>query len=897
MMFAVFGVRTVEAESLTKVVSEMANGQGLALKGAVSFVPEGANGERVLRADGGFSGRVDLKAMGIEPRDYDLLKVEVKADRGAFLRFSLENYPNEGELSHWYVLDAMRGQFGWLTIWIDLKEPEEIKPPGRYKGMASKDPTLRGLLISGSVKDFKRRMQGAGRRIWLGKLRFAKKAVGLDWDQRQAPYSWEPDGSLAFTYPLAVTNFLDRPVTAELSLLPFQRVYAHGGLSQEKVELAAKQTKTVEAKIVLPATIAAQKEPLYCERFEARACAADIPDSEVTILRSADPIHLTVTVPIAEERLELPLLPRRKDLPDFVTTWSDRNQKQAEGLAAKTKAEDFRAILEEKLLGGAGALKQGLSSAAFLYDYTGDKTYLEQCKRILLLLTEIYAKKQEEWRKQDVRRISAGIITGNTLGVGFQVGGTQRPPYIYSYNGNSRGGVMSGVMNNFDLVSADLDQETRDRIIRQFLLPAGIQCRNHYIGPGNQQSTVNYVTMYAGLVTRNWPLVSFAYSSEHGLLNNIIWAFDDDGLSLEGHYQTYTINPMLHTLELLYYRGLDHYDSRFYNVVHSRGAEAINMAYKYPITQFLDQERFAGKAFLKAQPKPTDGYHLSASTLLRWKGLEVSMNWGTHIMRSARDRCALWIRPPKTDRDRRPLSLGGGAYTHDSFSQSVIILDEGLQNPVPAEIVSVDIEGPVQHVMATSARHYAGTTITRAFALIDGHVLVIDRVVDDKPRMVDWRLNGAGVKFSVPTEKKEGPWTIKPDDKSHGATFGARVEAYEYAKTHETWQEGDGRLTMLGSPDTEIMGWKGGRGRPGLMVRRRNVKQTDFVTFLSMQTESVEAVPVKTADGKPAQAIGVKVVLKGGRSFSAVVSYEQEGTEVTLNGLRTTESFATDFED
>ena len=80
-----------------------------------------------------------------------------------------------------------------------------------------------------------------------------------------------------------------------------------------------------------------------------------------------------------------------------------------------------------------------------------------------------------------------------------------------------------------------------------------------------------------------------------------------------------------------------------------------------------------------------------------------------------------------------------------------------------------------------------------------------------------------------------------------------------------------------------------------LLVRR--VLDMVFVTFLSMQTESIQAIPVKTADGKPAQAIGVKVILKGGKSFLAIVSYEQEGAEGTLNGLKTTARFATDSED
>jgi len=897
LLVLVAGSPALDAETLTKVVCKMDSLEGVNMKGPISVVPEGPNGEMAWRAEGRFSGRFDLKALGIEPRDYHLLKIEVKADRGAFLRLSLENYPEPGELSHWYVLDAMRGQFEWRTIWIDLTEPEEIKRAGQYKGMSSEDPTLKGLPIAGSVKVFKRRILGAGQRIWLRNLRFAKKAVHLDWDQRQAPYKWDAQDGLVFAYPLTVSNRLARPITAELSLLPFQVMYAHGGLSHEQVSLRAGETKTVQATVALPASVAGRKEQLYCERFEARACAREVPDSEVTILRSADPMHLTVTVPIPEEKLKFPLLGRRKDLPQFVTTFDEKRKQMAEALAAKADPEQLWPAIEKGRLEAGGAYKQGLSSAAFLYDYTGEKKYLKQCEELLMLMPKLFAVKRAEWSAKPVRRVSAGLVTGNTLGVGFQVGGTQRPPYIYSFNGNSRGGVMSGVMNNFDLVSADLTRTAREKFIQEFLLPAGIQCRNHYIGPGNQQSTVNYVTMYAGLVTRNWPLVSFAYSSEHGVLNNIIWAFDDDGLCIEGHYQTYTINPILHTTELLYRRGIDLYSQRFYNIVRSKGAEAINMAYPYPIKQFLDESRFAGKAFLEEGGEATDGYHLSASTLLRWQGLDVSMNWGTHIMRGAADRCALWIRPPKADRDRRPLACGGGAYTHDSFSQSVIVIDEGIQNPVPADIISVDVTGPVQHVMASSDKHFPGTTITRTFALIDQHVLVVDRVVNDKPRTVDWRLNGVGVDFSVLTEQREGSWTAKPDDTSRGATFGSRVKAYQYAKTGDTWREGGGRLTMLGEKDTEIMAFRGKHKRPNLMARRAKIKRTHFVVLFSLDAESVERVLAMKLGGGEADVVGVKIVLKGGKTIHAFVNYEKDGTETVLGGLKTTGRFLTDWEE
>ncbi|MCA9067892.1 MAG: hypothetical protein KDA84_03155, partial [Planctomycetaceae bacterium] len=65
--------------------------------------------------------------------------------------------------------------------------------------------------------------------------------------------------------------------------------------------------------------------------------------------------------------------------------------------------------------------------------------------------------------------------------------------------------------------------------------------------------------MYGGLVARNWPLVSFGYSSQHGLLEVLNESFDDDGVQLRKNYQTYTLRPILWATELLYGAGLNLY--------------------------------------------------------------------------------------------------------------------------------------------------------------------------------------------------------------------------------------------------------------------------------------------------------------------------------------------------
>ena len=317
------------------------------------------------------------------------------------------------------------------------------------------------------------------------------------------------------------------------------------------------------------------------------------------------------------------------------------------------------------------------------------------------------------------------------------------------------------------------------------------------------------------------------------------------------------------------------------------------MAYDDPYRNFAAAERFPRD--VAGGGDDADGYHLSGSTLLRWNELEVAMNWGTHIMRSSHDRCALTVRVPRANRELRDLACGGGSYNHSSFGQSIIVVDEGLQHSTPAEIVSHDVVGSVQYVMARSEEHYPGTAITRTFALIDRHVLVVDRVeaTDGKAHTVDWQLLGAGGKLSVPAEARDGSWTDKPDDRSGGYSFGGGVESHQYAKTDQTFTEGNGRLTVLGALGTEIMAWGG--QRPAMMVRRRDVKRTDVVALLSLGVARVEQLPVARGDGKPADAVGLEVTLRDGRALHAIVSYEADGAEVRLGDLSTRGRFATDY--
>jgi hypothetical protein len=314
----------------------------------------------------------------------------------------------------------------------------------------------------------------------------------------------------------------------------------------------------VTAEVSLPADVAAKAEPLHCERFEARAEAVGVPDSEVTILRSSDPIHLTVTVPLPEKRLEFPIYPGAKDLPASISRFDEA---AARRLAEAAPVDRLVAgAMRDGVGDGGKPFDRALISAAYLYNFTGDEKYLNIAERLLAALPKIWAKHYAEYERDPVRLISRGVVCSNTLRLGWRVGGTQRSPYQYGTGGNAVHGTMSSFAYAFDMVAPKLDPGVRKSVIEGFFLPAAIHSRNHYIGDGNQQATANTTTLWGGLMARNWPLVSFAYSSEHGIRGTLDWCFTDNGMHLRQKYQTYSTRPILWTAELLRALDLDIYE-------------------------------------------------------------------------------------------------------------------------------------------------------------------------------------------------------------------------------------------------------------------------------------------------------------------------------------------------
>lgn len=559
--------------------------------GDPQVVHEGPAGEAVIRLEGrnsssaprrtdaAFAAQINLDGLDLDA--FDVLKIEVSAARGAVILLSLDNYPEVGMQARWYILDGIRGPTGWRTIIVDLRLPEEIR--------SSDGSSESRLLLSGHVRDSGRTIQGEDRRILLGAIRAVDKAVDVDWDQRAFSATMQ-GADLVYAYPLRVENTHSAPITADLRMGPFRASRARATVTPARLTLAPGERAVAEVRIVLPD--AANFQPLYTERFEVWARAEGIPDSDVTLTRSSDVIHLPVVVPLPESDLQFPLLPTPDQLPAHVLHF-DLNLAQSRAMAQPTAALIAYArengIYNYRDPKDDAGFRSALISAAYLYKLTGQSQFLTVARELIRALPGIWAEQSRQYEER-VRHqlISSGIIVRMgegwhyTLGLGWRLAGTQRSPYYYGTSGNGRGGGMSAIFYAFDMIAPSLTEKERNSFIYDFAVPAGIRVRNHYFGDGNQQSTANGAALYAGLIARNWPLVAFATNSEHGTASVLEWTYSDDGLHVRDGYQTYSLRPIFFNFELLHHLGLNPYEtyrSRLRTAVDWRGPRGFEDRY------------------------------------------------------------------------------------------------------------------------------------------------------------------------------------------------------------------------------------------------------------------------------------------------------------------------------
>ena len=124
--------------------------------------------------------------------------------------------------------------------------------------------------------------------------------------------------------------------------------------------------------------------------------------------------------------------------------------------------------------------------------------------------------------------------------------------------------------------------------------------------------------MYAGLASRNWPLVAFATSSEHGLSSIIEWTFTDQGMHIRDGYQTYALRPIFFNAELLFHRGINVYETYYGRLLAAatwRGNRPLEDQYFW---SFVQSERVGEEKPLTAPTNLTAVVSEEGTVRLSW---------------------------------------------------------------------------------------------------------------------------------------------------------------------------------------------------------------------------------------------------------------------------------------
>jgi len=818
----------------------------------------------------------DLAAMDLDFGKFDLLKFDCKLEGGrVYLVIGLEHAPfANGRFIDWYPADSATEPFGWKTFSLDLKWPEEVK------GVAPEG--CRKLYIRVSPYETARTDEEPWRKLTFDNFRLVKKVIDVEWDQRKAPYGYNEKGDLVYTYDLHVANIDERPHTVVGSLDTSQLVHGEAEVERERFELQPGELIMFKVRVSLPAESLKGLKPLYCERVHPSFRAEDVPDSDATILRSSDPIPLTVTVPVPG-----------KVEPPFVT---EQAMKVYDARYVKPRAE---LALQGKVSLG---LKEGelqylrkgwiddgdtVQHLGRLYLETREKRYAEAARRIILAYADGHKRRAGALRDRGgtgVQTIHATRFNSTTLS-----GGWFMRPLVTGYDAIHHSGVLS--------------EADKRHILDDFFLPMAIIMRNHLIGLGNQQCEVNYVINYVGLLARNWPLVSFAYSSHEGLRSQIRSNFSEDGFASEGHYHYAVLIPLVNQAELMAQAGADVYDDDMKRLFTSY-CEKLPLPHTHRINSQL---RIAAKRYddpilglyaedkyppdLRAGHLPYYGY-----TCLRhfWDGdlRAAAINWAHQEYRSAPDRMAVEFYGLGRG------VLGGREYNHSSLDQSTILVDMQDQDPQRGVVDYLDPEGEVQVVSVSTkgdAPLYPGVKIYRTVALIRGCLLSVDRAVSEKPHTYDWvQYLGGRQEMSLEFQECKKAW-----GKGHG--YEKIVDARE-AELTEPWSvawgldrkgEKAARVTHLPVGKTQaLLGTKQPRGKNIFLLRAEGTS-ADWITFVEIYSKqtgprltSVKRLPVEIGGKETQEAVGMSLALDG-KDHTILVNYT--GQPATCAGLKSKE--------
>jgi hypothetical protein len=748
---------------------------------------------------------IDLKASGIDPKQFDELRFDLKpVGSQVGLHVVLLGHPEDKLKSSWYLKFKAPAE-EWSSGRFDL----QLDDDGLYSGEV-KDPAEAGKL---KISLYRRILGYPGEPVWRKALfrnvRLVKRLVSAEFQLLETEIVQDA-GEVSYTYPLHLRNNTEQAQKAWLELDSAGTLrHFRASAAETEFKLQPGEKKTVPVRLFMPLTKAKALPPLYSEPLIPRISVPGVEESDVIPLKGYRRWPMWAAVPV--------FFPCRWDPPTFqafldarqkafpaVQGWKDGVGGAAEAaMKYRWPIPDFgppghdqgyrcndckcwlqpvtpvslhhhqcpkckkefqnnaffdRAWLMRYNSGRAHAVR----SLALAWLITGKTAYAEKAAEILLDYAEAYPRMPIV----GTRSTSGGSkLGGSTLHSSYVV-----PVFAEGY------GYLSP--------APCLDEDKRARIVG-LLKGMGNDVMQHSVEYNNQQAEHLRAYGSVGLATGFWPMAAEAISGEFGYHEVAEFGYSEDGIAHEGGaYHRSVFSAMNLFATFAYGFGVNLYTPRLKRVFDgsllagASSAASYELAYQvYRDAQYLPtlaQERqgasettilygVAGLPKVEDLPAqsvlmPGAGYvFLKKGTAADWLG--ISLNYIKQFDRHERDRFTTFFHRTGNQADSTVGRITYGSphcgWMSATAGHNTIVIDGGDQDEREGRLVAFDpsAQTPLA-VVATSPEtpFYEGVAQVRGIALVEGFFVVFDRVECDKPHTIDRYQYGkapASLKFQT----------------------------------------------------------------------------------------------------------------------------------------------------
>ena len=752
----------------------------------------------------------DLEKLGINPKDYDEFRFEIKPEGSLVgLHTALQGFPDKKDLSSWYLkFKTVEGQ--WSEGRYDLRVDDD----GIFGGKSSESAGRFGLM----TLSLDRRVIGfpgepKWRKAQIRMPRFVKYWLTATFDPLETAIQ---DGAeeIAYVYQLHLENRTDKVLTAKIDpdsdrTLKYFQISAPG-----EVTLAAREKKSVPIRISISRQKAMALPPLFAEHAFPNVYMEGVPDSDVIPLMGFRRWPMWGTVPIFNRVWWTPVamqahVDARKTLFPGVDAWKAKITNCAEMAMnvnwptppldllppgydqgyickdckcsltpaepasftkhvcprCKKSYENDYAISKSFIPNYLGARFEDIRALALSYQLTGREDYAKKAVQMLLSYADAYPS----FPVTGMRSTSGGSRFGRATLFGSYLLPILAEAYTFLHE------------------APCLDGNSRLRIERMLNEEAGRLAR-HSTEYSNQ--TMEHLRAYGsvGLATGCWPLAAEAIQGEFGWHEMAEYAFSEDGITGEAGAYHWSIFVALNRfagfassqgINLLTARLKRVYDGTLTLLPSGKypGYELAYRVYRDPAyINALSGSASEEKIFCGAVGIPNPELTPVKSVLMPAAGYvflrsgnaadsrEIRLNYIKTFDRLEFDRFSTFFyhngMPVDASVGRIKYTVEGGRMEATAAHNAIVI--DGLdEKPVDGDLLSfhaAENSSVAAVVTDPASPFFEGVSQLRGVALLDTCYIVFDRITADRPRTIDRFQYGQGkalLKFS--SRKTESP--------------------------------------------------------------------------------------------------------------------------------------------